>query len=476
MGVSATTPDNIRILLRDGAETLVSPGGWLGDGVDTPALIGPFFIGVILAYFLFGSYIVQLSASRTHIHLPLLISIPTNRNTAHYLNHTNSDPLWIQGLIAGVSAVELIGVVFITQCSWRILVLGPKSEKYIIVPSNTVPGIPLMNALAAALVQMFFAWRIYKLSSRYTLIVPFAIAALSFLQLSAAFAICGLLVQGHSHPDEYFKNTEIPIGIFLSASAACDILITLSLTISFLHFKSNTSLPSTHRLLNGLILSTVESGAVVTLCAVLNLAFFYGRSDRDAVHIVFQFIVGRLYSNVLLASLNGRRRRTAIAEVSGADSNGISMRDPAFNARPTGGDSSTLRDFHLSNNSSTNGTSAHSYSHSHSHLTTHGRSRLDHRETSRSTVYRMATSRGEVGDASSRGGEHQRWSLPCRRRRSRSREVSAKDEEGGEGEGEEGGGAPLVMVISRVTEVRRDPSNFWGKGWGGEGDGFRRAV
>ncbi|KAF6756841.1 hypothetical protein DFP72DRAFT_1168601 [Ephemerocybe angulata] len=423
------------------------------------------FIGVILAYFLFGSYIVQLSASRAHIHLPLFISIPTNRNTAHYLNHKTSDPLWIQGLIAGVSAVELIGVVFITQCSWRILVLGPKSEKYIIVPSNTVPGIPLMNALAAALVQMFFAWRIYKLSSRYTLgaIVPFAIAALSFLQLSAACAICGLLVQGHSHPEEYFKNTEIPIGIFLSTSAACDILITLSLTISFLHFKSNTSLPSTHRLLNGLILSTVESGAVVTLCAVLNLAFFYGRSDRDAVHIVFQFIVGRLYSNVLLASLNGRRRRTAIAEVSGADSNGISMRDPAFNARPTG-HSSTLRDFHLSNNSSANGT-AHSYSHS------HGRSRLDHRETSRSAVYRMATSRGEVGDASSRGPEHQRWSLPCRRRRSRSREAPAK------GEGEEeggGGGAPLVMVISRVTEVRRDPSDFGGKD--GERDRRPRAI
>ena len=96
----------------------------------------------------------------------------------------------------------------------------------------------------------------------------------------------------------------LSITLYLSAGLACDTLITLSMIFivsgyavaraspfadckfyaKLLDFKARTELSTTKRLLNSLIVHAVENGAVTTLCAALNLAFYITRS-QDNIHV-----------------------------------------------------------------------------------------------------------------------------------------------------------------------------------------------
>lgn len=61
--------------------------------------------------------------------------------------------------------------------------------------------------------------------------------------------------------------------------------LTAVFTAKLLDFKARTELSTTKRLLNSLIFHAVENGAVTTLCAALNLAFYITRS-QDNIHVI----------------------------------------------------------------------------------------------------------------------------------------------------------------------------------------------
>ncbi|KAJ7079299.1 hypothetical protein B0H15DRAFT_518880 [Mycena belliarum] len=71
--------------------------------------------------------------------------------------------------------------------------------------------------------------------------------------------------------------------------------------------RSHSSFKQTESLLNRLITLTIETGAITAGFALLTLVLFKVTPEYY-YFLVAEFILGKMYSNVLFTTLNGRRR------------------------------------------------------------------------------------------------------------------------------------------------------------------------
>ncbi|KIK02584.1 hypothetical protein K443DRAFT_96641, partial [Laccaria amethystina LaAM-08-1] len=103
--------------------------------------------------------------------------------------------------------------------------------------------------------------------------------------------------------------------VWLSGTFVCDFFIVATMTTMLVQAKLESSLKSTQRLLDRLILITLETGAVTLIVTLVQLIFYvkFPTNGRQQVSVMYE--LGGLYSNALLAVLNGRKRaRNRLAE------------------------------------------------------------------------------------------------------------------------------------------------------------------
>ncbi|KAJ7242177.1 hypothetical protein B0H12DRAFT_853224 [Mycena haematopus] len=159
----------------------------------------------------------------------------------------------------------------------------------------------LPTGLTAMLVQSFYAFRVYRISDK-----TICITALILL-LVGATAGCGIawVVIALSEPHTYDRLRRIsPLAVSINAlSTSVDVIITFMLCYMLLRSQAKSLADET--LLNRLILITINTGLLTSLCAVSALAAIV-YSPNSLIYAGFYFCIGRLYSNALLASLNAR--------------------------------------------------------------------------------------------------------------------------------------------------------------------------
>jgi hypothetical protein len=148
------------------------------------------------------------------------------------------------------------------------------------------------------MVQLFFCWRIFVLGK--ITIFPVVIATLSITQFVSAFytgvqiAIIGNLLQ--------MKLLTSYI-VMLGASGLCDVIIAITM-VTFL-FKARTSFHDTNDVLNKLITLTVETGMITALATITEIILLVVYRHNNT-HFIVCLMLGKLYSNTLLATLNTR--------------------------------------------------------------------------------------------------------------------------------------------------------------------------
>ncbi|KAJ7126350.1 hypothetical protein C8R44DRAFT_781643 [Mycena epipterygia] len=172
--------------------------------------------------------------------------------------------------------------------------------------------------------QVYFANCIYRLHPRNK-IVP---SIVFFLALGCLGAGISQLI--HKITIAGFLNlTETTVTIQAVLALLCDSLITASLCWRL--NKERTGIQSTNILLNHLILTAINRGALTTLSATFNIIMFF--TELGTLYFMFWiFLSGKLYMNSMLATLNTRQHAMKIL--------GNTMTDHvsliAFNATNTG--------------------------------------------------------------------------------------------------------------------------------------------
>ncbi|EDQ98646.1 uncharacterized protein LACBIDRAFT_298377 [Laccaria bicolor S238N-H82] len=127
------------------------------------------------------------------------------------------------------------------------------------------------------------------------------------MQLVAAIASGVACAQSASLINRQF-TLDISAELWLWGTLICDFIIVATMTFLLVQAKLESSFKPTKCIIDRLIIVTLETGAV-TLIATLIQLILYLRSPADSLNRVgIIYILGGLYSNVLLTVLNSRKR------------------------------------------------------------------------------------------------------------------------------------------------------------------------
>ncbi|KAI6003058.1 hypothetical protein EDD15DRAFT_1455895 [Pisolithus albus] len=152
---------------------------------------------------------------------------------------------------------------------------------------------------------LFFAHQIYHLcrnKMRWIVTVPIVLSVLAHLAFGMVTVIMTLVNNQASNVSRTRFYTATPA---VSAIVLAEILITTSLCVLLYDSGSRSAVPRTKRLLNTLIIYAVNRCLLTLLVTVAEL--IVDANDQSAWTMGLDFIVGKLYANSLLASLNTRQ-------------------------------------------------------------------------------------------------------------------------------------------------------------------------
>ncbi|KAF8890072.1 hypothetical protein BD779DRAFT_1799564 [Infundibulicybe gibba] len=235
------------------------------------ATVGALSIGVLISTCLFGVVTVQ-----THI----------------YSSRFPKDPKWLRILVPVVWCLELGHTIAVCHMLYTTTVTQYGQPQLLDIPPQSLDVAILLSGFIGPIEQGWFAHRIHKFSK--SLYLPLFCVSLSALRFI-----------GSEHWTWLFMS-------ILVVGACNDVLLAASLCY-FLKKWRRSGFERTARLIDHLILWTIETGLVTSVGAVALLVFFLTMHDNFAWIGMFT-IIAKLFSNSLLASLNARPKFAQIYE------------------------------------------------------------------------------------------------------------------------------------------------------------------
>lgn len=161
----------------------------------------------------------------------------------------------------------------------------------------------MMTAVIAFVVQIFYAWRIYRFSkSRLLLLV---IIALAITQIGGGLAF-GIELHKRRASISQVLQYRGPIAIWLVGNILADILIAAAMTILMLKNKTPYD-TDTDRMMNKIIRLTVDSETGTATASMATLDLLLSQIYPDKAYFIFPALVmSKIYPNSLLTNLLSR--------------------------------------------------------------------------------------------------------------------------------------------------------------------------
>ncbi|KAJ7144448.1 hypothetical protein C8R44DRAFT_144535 [Mycena epipterygia] len=211
----------------------------------------------------------------------------------------STDPSTIKYLVIAVLICDTCQQGLITHLIYRTLVSSIADPS--ILKSAVSTGVYQLyfGGAVATMVQQFFCWRIYKVGK--SVILPGAVSFVSWTALvllyftAAKYGSASLLA-----------NPSLQVLAIVTNSLSAGVDVTISVTLVYLLQSSKTGFTkATTDLINRLIIFTFTTGLPTTVFALLS-AICIGAFPKTQLYLFFYMIVGRLYTNSLLVTLNSR--------------------------------------------------------------------------------------------------------------------------------------------------------------------------
>ncbi|KAF9456684.1 hypothetical protein BDZ94DRAFT_1275050 [Collybia nuda] len=262
--------------------------------------MGAIFVGVLMGAALWGISCMQ---------------------TFEYFSNFPNDSLGSKVMIAALFILDTVHQIFMSHVLYTYLVTHFFNPAYLNVVVWSLVAQVIASAFIGFIVQSFFVYRIWILSQNNIPIVAF-VMMLVFAEfgLTTAYFIKGLSVT---------TFTELPRLLRLSQSvnavaAAGDILIAASLI--FILYRSKTGFSRSDSIVNQLILYSLNTGFLTSVCALLSLITITVY-PATFLFITFYTPLSRLYTNSVLATLNARKKLRLRSTTQNSHSMGSDTRD-----------------------------------------------------------------------------------------------------------------------------------------------------
>ncbi|KAK0484808.1 hypothetical protein IW261DRAFT_1605016 [Armillaria novae-zelandiae] len=249
-------------------------------GYPIAELSGPFIVGALLNWGLFGTLSVQLYL--------YYLAFPNDRRFTKYL-------------VYGIYVIEFRQTMLVAHDTFVAFGSGFGDIGALTGTNfNWLTG-PIIGAVAACVGQVFYAYRIFIVSK--SRIIPIFIICISLTSSSAGIITGIYSCQAGNVIILDNRRVSIAIGIWCGASALCDVLIAVFMTYYLMH--STTNLRSTRILVAKIIRLIIETRSVTAVVALLTLILFVA-FPHPILFITPGMLVPKLYANAVYMVLNSR--------------------------------------------------------------------------------------------------------------------------------------------------------------------------
>ncbi|KAI0788169.1 hypothetical protein C8Q74DRAFT_661064 [Fomes fomentarius] len=195
---------------------------------------------------------------------------------------------------------EWVQTGLVTDFAFDNFVYGYGQPQELVAFHNTWFSVTIMCALLSAVVQCYFAYRIWVLGK--SKVLTGAIVFLSIAQMCVGVTGGALLKNFDPTAAEASLVTPV-ISAWLSGAAFVDIIIAVSMTILLLRAK--TGIRKSDNMVNKLVTLVVETGTLTATVAIVDVICFTAYSDT-LLHECPAVVLAKLYANTFVASLNNR--------------------------------------------------------------------------------------------------------------------------------------------------------------------------
>ncbi|KAJ7483564.1 hypothetical protein FB451DRAFT_108316 [Mycena latifolia] len=249
----------------------------LGAPLDNT--MGSMLLGVIVSAVLYGISLLQC---------------------LFYFTRYERDPLYLKTLVAATVVLDSLHLGFVIHTVYHYLISNYYQNEalQVMVWSVSLEAIP--TGVTAALVQSFYAYRVWR-STFHAFALRFHLHLFQFPTSTCGTAWVVLALEAGTY-DKLLRISPLTISIN-ALSTGVDVII--AGTLCFMLHRTRPASLETETMVNRLILFTINTGLLTSLCAIASLISLIV-SSNTLVYAAFYFCIGRLYSNSLLASLNAR--------------------------------------------------------------------------------------------------------------------------------------------------------------------------
>ncbi|KAJ8090638.1 hypothetical protein PM082_018195 [Marasmius tenuissimus] len=258
------------------------------------AIIGAEFVGVLVATALWGVTCMQ---------------------TWWCFETYPNDPKYLKILVIATWISDTIHEFLICHIAYTSMVSNFGDPSSLLIISPLIFFEVVFNAITGLIVQSFFTHRIWSLRRNYWLVTVLVLLVLGEFGISLAFM--GVAID-HKLYSALGLESIRPLSMGVNILAALtDLVITASMcTVLSL---SRTGFARSNNIINRLILFSVNTGLITTICACISLITILTLPDTF-VYVTFYFI---MYANSLLATLNARKSIRGIGRPTDSAPSGI---------------------------------------------------------------------------------------------------------------------------------------------------------
>ncbi|CCL98278.1 uncharacterized protein FIBRA_00272 [Fibroporia radiculosa] len=211
------------------------------------------------------------------------------------------DRLFFKCLVYSLLIYEWVETALVTTSFFNVYLYNFGNPEAVIGFQYTWFAVPVMGAVVSAIVQIFFAWRIYILSRLRWL--AGTIILLSLIQLGAGLAGGAKLEQLPAW--EATKLAEPELITWLVTSGVVDLVIAVSMTILLLYSK--TGVKSTDAVIDRIVRLGIETGTLTaTMAIICAIVANVPPVNQTLVFECIALVLVKLYANTLLTNLNSR--------------------------------------------------------------------------------------------------------------------------------------------------------------------------
>ncbi|KAJ6592395.1 hypothetical protein B0H19DRAFT_5570 [Mycena capillaripes] len=233
-----------------------------------------------------------------------LISALTLQVYKFYVHFPN-ERAWIKALVNLLFILQLTQTAIMSHFAFSMLVLRwGEPDAFVKLPWSSLLS-PISGGVTSAIVQIFFARRIFILKgdALWARAVAGVIVLLALMQCLAG--IINTAKFGLTEEVAQLEHLETGVKVWLIGSAVCDVTITATMSFILNEYRSKTPWKKTDTLITKLLFNTVETGAVTTIVASVEMVLFilFPTTNLDQLPA---YMLGPLYAIVLVVSLNAR--------------------------------------------------------------------------------------------------------------------------------------------------------------------------